>query len=390
MKEVVPYRDNVDLVRLGDREIYVVGTAHVSRSSADLAEEVIREVQPDSVAVELCEPRYRSLKDPDRWKNTDILEVIRSGKSYLLLVQMMLASFQKRVGNRLGIKPGEEMLRAMETAEEVGAHTVLADREVRITLRRTWGRLGFFTALKVLTMLVASQFGEEELEEEEIERLKSADVLEETMKEFSEQLPEVRTTLIDERDRYLAAKIEAAPGQKVVAVVGAGHVRGILSWLGEEVDLEALESVPPPSRLGKVLAWLIPLAVLAMLIYGISVSGTATGMAMFRDWFIINAVAGGLGSLVALAHPLTIVVAFLVSPFTSLNPTIAAGWVAGLVEAWLRKPRVADFENIGDELTSVSGIWRNRVSRILLVVVLTNLFGTVGTIVGGTMVASHL
>lgn len=390
MKEVVHYRENVDLVRLGEREIYLVGTAHVSRASADLAEQVIREVEPDTVAVELCEPRYRSLKDPDRWKNTDILEVIRSGKAYLLLVQMMLASFQKRVGEKLGVKPGEEMLRALAVAEEVGADTVLADRDVRTTLRRTWARLGLFTAVKVLAALLASQFEGGELDEEEIERLKTSDVLEETMREFSEELPEVRACLIDERDRYLAAKIGGCSGKRVVAVVGAGHVPGVLSCLGETIDTEALEVVPPPSRTGRVLKWVIPVVILGLMIYGIIHSGTATGAAMFYDWFVINAVAGGLGAAAALAHPLTILVAFLVSPFTSLNPTIAAGWVAGLVEAWLRKPRVADFESLGEDLTAVSGIWRNRVSRILLVVVLTNLLGTIGTFIGGGVVAAHL
>lgn len=380
----------MDLVKMDGREFYLVGTAHVSKASADLAEEIIREIQPDSVAVELCEPRYRSLKDPDRWKNTDIVSVIRSGKAYLLIAQLMLSSFQKKIGAQLGTKPGEEMLRAVDVAEELGIETVMADREVRVTLSRTWSRIGFFTKMKVMFSLMTGMFIQEEVDAEEIERLKSSDVLEEVMGEFSRQLPEVRTALIDERDLYLATRIRQAPGQRVVAIVGAGHVPGIIEALDMEVDLGALETTPPPSPWGRVIGWAIPLIILAMIAYGFFNSGAETSLKMAMDWFWINSVAGGLGALLALAHPLTILVAFLVSPFTSLNPTIAAGWVAGLVEAGLRKPRVADFEDVAEDVTTFRGLWRNRLSHILMVIVLTNLFGTVGTFLGGTVLASQL
>lgn len=389
-KEVIPHQENVDLIRLNGKEIYLVGTAHVSKQSADLAESIIRQIEPDTVAVELCQPRYLSLKDPERWKNTDVVEVIRQGRSSLLLVQLILSSFQKRVGKQLGVKPGEEMMRAVQVAEEVGAETVMADREVKITLKRTWSNLGFFSMMKVMGTLIGSLFSEEVVDEEEIERLKSSDVLAETLKDFSKALPEVRASLIDERDQYLAAKIAGAPGDKVVAIVGAGHVPGILNCIGDEIDLEGLETIPAPRKLGKILAWLIPILIICAFIYGFMVGGAETSVEMFRDWFLINAVAGGLGSLLALAHPLTILAAFLASPFTSLNPTIAGGWVAGLTEAWLRKPRVSDFESLADEVSTVKGFWTNRVTRILLVVILTNLLGTIGTFVGGYFVSTHI
>ncbi len=389
-KEVIPHQDNVDLIRLNGKEIYLVGTAHVSKKSADLAESVIREIQPDTVAVELCQPRYLSLKDPERWKNTNVVEVIRQGRSSLLLVQLILSSFQRRVGKQLGVKPGEEMMRAVEVAEDIGAETVMADREVKITLSRTWSSMGFFSMLKVMGTLIGSLFTEEAVDEDEIERLKSSDVLAETLKDFSKALPEVRTSLIDERDQYLAAKIAAAPGDKVVAVVGAGHVPGILQYIGDAIDVERLETIPPPKKFGKILAWLIPLIILAIFIYGFIHGGAQTSLDMFRDWFLINGVAGALGSALAFAHPLTILAAFVASPFTSLNPTIAGGWVAGLTEAWLRKPRVSDFESLADEVNSLKGFWTNRVTRILLVVILTNLLGTIGTFVGGYFVSTHI
>jgi pheromone shutdown-related protein TraB len=383
--------ENVHLFEKDGRQIYIVGTAHVSQKSAELVESVVRELKPDSVAVELCEPRYRALKNPEEWKKTDIVQVIKQGKSSLLLVQLILSGFQKRIGKKLGVQPGLEMMKAIEAAEEVGAKTVLADREVSITLKRTWGGLGFFGGMKLLSTLILEGFApSQELDEEEIERLKTADVLEEAMREFAEALPTVRESLIDERDQYLASKINSAPGDRVVAVVGAGHVPGITRYLDQKIDLAPLETVPPPSLWAKIFKWGIPLAILALIIYGAMTAGTDVGKQMLLDWFVINAVFGGVGTLLAAAHPLTILVSFIVSPFTSANPGIAAGWVAGLVEASLRKPRVEDFEMLSSEPVTVKLIYKNRVTRVLLVVILTNLLGAIGTFLSGGIIASRL
>lgn len=383
--------ENVHLFEKDGRQIYIVGTAHVSQKSAELVESVVKELKPDSVAVELCEPRYRALKNPEEWKKTDIVQVIKQGKSSLLLVQLILSGFQKRIGKKLGVQPGLEMMKAIEAAEEVGAKTVLADREVSITLKRTWGGLGFFGGMKLLSTLILEGFApSQELDEEEIERLKTADVLEEAMREFAEALPTVRESLIDERDQYLASKINSAPGERVVAVVGAGHVPGITRYLDQKIDLAPLETVPPPSTWAKIFKWGIPLAILALIIYGAMTAGTDVGKQMLLDWFVINAVFGGVGTLLAAAHPLTILVSFIVSPFTSANPGIAAGWVAGLVEASLRKPRVEDFEMLSAEPITVKLIYKNRVTRVLLVVILTNLLGAIGTFLSGGIIASRL
>jgi len=383
--------ENVHLFEKDGRQIYIVGTAHVSQKSAELVESVVKELKPDSVAVELCEPRYRALKNPEEWKKTDIVQVIKQGKSSLLLVQLILSGFQKRIGKKLGVQPGLEMMKAIEAAEEVGAKTVLADREVSITLKRTWGGLGFFGGMKLLSTLILEGFApSQELDEEEIERLKTADVLEEAMREFAEALPTVRESLIDERDQYLASKINSAPGERVVAVVGAGHVPGITRYLDQKIDLAPLETVPPPSPWAKIFKWGIPLAILALIIYGATTAGTDVGKQMLLDWFVINAVFGGVGTLLAAAHPLTILVSFIVSPFTSANPGIAAGWVAGLVEASLRKPRVEDFEMLSAEPITLKLVYKNRVTRVLLVVILTNLLGAIGTFLSGGIIASRL
>ena len=280
------------------------------------------------------------------------------------------------------------MIRSVEVAEEIGSQMVLADREIRTTLKRTWSSLGFWGTLKLIFGMIGGAFSDQDITEDEIERLKSSDALDELMKEFAEALPGVREALIDERDKYLASKIADSPGKSVVAIVGAGHIPGIKNWIDKNVDLDELDIVPPPSRITKAIAWGIPLLVLGLIIYGFFSAGADTSVDMLEAWFWINGLFGAAGSALALAHPLTILAAFLSSPFTSLNPFIAGGWVAGLVEAILKKPRVSDIEAVADDVTSVKGVWKNRVTRVLLVVVFTNLLGSIGTFVGIGKLAS--
>ncbi|MCO6430719.1 MAG: TraB/GumN family protein [Deltaproteobacteria bacterium] len=381
------FPENVDQIDLNGKRIYIVGTAHVSQSSVELVEEVIRKVRPDTVAVELCASRYQSLKDPDRWRNTDIVALIKSGRAYVLMAQLVLASFQKKLGAQFNIKPGAEMLRSLAVAEELDCGTVLADRDVRTTLKRTWSEIGFFSGFKLIMALIISMVTNQKVSEEEIEALKSKDTLSNLMHEFSAKFPSLRKTLIDERDLYLASKIGSAPGSSVVAVVGAGHVPGIKAILGREIDVAALEALPSRGVIGKLIGWSIPLAVVGLVIYGFFAAGSGLSLQMLGAWFWITGLFGAIGSTLALAHPVTIVSAFLATPFATLHPLIAAGWIAGLVEAWLKKPRVSDFECVLQDLGSLKGIWTNRVTRILLIIALTNLLATIGMIWGAKVIA---
>lgn len=363
-----PLPDDVHLFEKDGRQIYVIGTAHVSAKSAELVEKMLRELKPDSVAVELCNPRYRALRHPDEWKKMDIVQVIRSGKTFFLIAQLMLASFQKKIGRKLGVKPGAEMMRAIEVADEIGAQTVLADREVAITLYRTWASLGFKGGLKLLWALLLDSFSSsEELTEDEIERLKTADALEEAMQDFAKVLPSVRESLIDERDKYLATKIAHAPGQRIVAVVGAGHVAGISRYLYEDIDLAPLEEVPPPSPWRKVLAWSIPIAIILMIAYGFWTSGATLGRSLVLDFVLITGGAGALGAILAWAHPLTILAATIAAPTKVLHPMLGSGPIAALAEASVRRPTVEDIEELQEEPLTLKLCWRNRMARVLLV-----------------------
>ena len=370
-----------------DKEIILVGTAHVSRESADLVERVIKEEKPDTVAVELCQSRYQAMTEENKWQETDLIKVIKEKKAFLLLSNLMLASFQKKIGKKLGIKPGEEMLRAVNTAKEMDIDIHLADRDIRTTLSRTWRLMGFWTKFKLLFQLITSMGDVEEIEKEDIEKLKQQDVLETLLSELGKSLPELQQVLIDERDQYLAHKIRTAPGNKIVAVVGAGHVPGIKRYWHEPVDIEALEVIPPKGKWMGFLKWGIPTLVILLIILGFYMAGANAGADMIKWWVLANAVLAGLGATVALAHPLTVLAAFIASPITSLNPMVAAGWVAGLVQVFLVKPKVKDFQRLPEDIVTVKGFWKNKITRILLIVVLTNLGSSLGAFVAIPLMA---
>ncbi len=375
--------NNNNLIRLtfNEKEFVLVGTAHVSKESARLAKAVIEEEKPDTVCVELCQSRYQAIQQKDRWQDTDIVRVIREKKSFLLLSNLLLASFQKRIAKQFDVKPGEEMITAINTAESIGAQVHLADRDIRTTLSRTWRVMGLWSKIKLLFQLTLSLGELNEIKEEDIEQMKQQDVLETLLSEVGKSLPELKTILIDERDQYLAEKIRTAPGNKVVAVVGAGHIRGIQKYWTTDIDTRALEQLPAKGKSIEILKWLIPLVIVGLFIAGFFFGGKEAGTDMIVWWILANGILAGVGAIIALAHPATILSSIIAAPLTSLNPMIAAGWVSGLVEAFSRKPKVKDLESLPEDILSVRGFWRNNVTRILLVVVFTNLGSSLGTFI---------
>ena len=373
--------DNIHRLYFEDKEIILLGTAHISRESTELVSSVIEEEKPDCVCVELCQSRYQTIRQKDKWQKMDIIKVIKDKKAFLLLSNLLLASFQKRIARKLNLKPGEEMIKAIEKAEEIGAKIHLADRDIHITLSRTWRIMGLWDKLKLLFQFTLSLGGVDEISEEEIEKMKQQDVLQLILADIEKSLPVLRNILIDERDQYLAYNIKTAPGKKIVAVVGAGHVSGIKKYWNAEIDLKALEEIPPKSLASRLFKWVIPFGILLLFIVGFFWGGYDTGVHMITWWVMANGILAGLGALIAFAHPLTVLSAVLAAPLTSLNPMIAAGWVSGLVEAVSRKPKVKDFESLPEDILSIKGFWKNKVTRILLVVIFTNLGSTLGTFV---------
>ena len=372
---------NVTHIQDDDRDIYVVGTAHISKKSVEEVRHTIEQVKPDTVCVELCETRYQSMADADRWKKLDIFQVIRQQKVLFLLSSLALSSYQRRMGDQFGVEPGAELKEAIRCSENLGSELVLVDRDIQATLKRTWANLGFWNKIKVLGGLFQGVFADEELSEEELEKLKEKDHLSDMMAEFARLMPQVKEPLIDERDHFLMSAIEDAPGKTIVAVVGAGHVPGMLANRGAEVDRQALSVIPPSGSLTKWLKWIIPITILAAFTFGYFRLSGETLEKMIWDWVIPNAFGAGILALVAGAKPLSVIAAFIASPITSLNPTIGAGMVVGLLEAWLRKPTVADAERLTTDMSTLGGIYRNDFSRVLLVALLTTIGSSLGALV---------
>jgi len=365
----------------GDKQVLLIGTAHVSKESVTLVKSVIEQETPDTVAVELCPSRFQTIKQRDQWQEMDIIKVIKEKKAFLLLANFMLASFQKRIAAKLDIKPGAEMVQAIESGEAAGADIHLADRDIRVTLSRTWRTMGLWAKIKLLFQLILSLGEVEDISAEDIENMKKQDVLESLLAEMGQSMPVVKDILIDERDQYLCEKIRSAPGTKIVAVVGAGHVPGIKKYWEQDIRIDELDRLPPKSALSGSLKWLLPGMILALLAAGFYLGGKDAGTGKLTWWVAANGVLAGLGAVIALAHPLTVLSSVLAAPLTSLNPMIAAGWVSGLVEAFTRKPRVRDFEKLPQDILSIKGFWKNKVTKVLLVVVFTNLGSAIGTFV---------
>lgn len=361
------------------KEIILVGTAHVSKESVELVESIIESEQPDTVCVELCPSRFQSIRQKEQWREMDIIKVIKDKKAFLLLANLMLSAFQKRIGEKIGVRPGEEMIRAISTAEKVGAEICLADRDITITMSRTWRSTSAWNRIKLMFQLLLSMGGVDDIEAEDIEKMKQEDILQSVLSEMEKSHPAIREILIDERDRYLAQKIRTAPGNRIVAVVGAGHVPGIRQYIHKDIDIAALETLPPKGKVGQVLKWLIPALIVALVASGFVHGGFKTGQTMVLLWIVVHGLCAGLGATIALGHPITILSAVVASPLTAANPMIAAGWVSGLVEAFVRKPKVKDLESLPEDILSMRGFWRNKVTRILLVVVFSNLGSAIGT-----------
>lgn len=374
--------ENITRIHLDGKEIILIGTAHVSRQSAEQVKEVIERENPDSVCIELDEQRYQSIMDNNKWKETDIFKVIKEKKATLLLMNLAISSFQNRMAKQFDIKPGQEMIQGIASAKEVGAELVLADRNIQVTFSRIWHNLGWTGKSQLLTSVFFSIFSKDTISEEELEKMKTQDTLNAVLAEFTASFPKLKTPLIDERDQYLAQKIKDAPGEKVVAVLGAAHVPGITVEIHKEQDLEKLSAVPPKSIVPKIIGWSLPVLIVALMIYTFFANPSA-GLDQAISWILWTGTMAAIGAAVALGHPLAILSAFIAAPITALHPILASGWVSGLVQAFIKRPTIADFETLSEDVFTIKGFWKNKVTRVLLVVVLTNLFGSLGTFIGG-------
>jgi pheromone shutdown-related protein TraB len=391
---VTEFSKNVVELEYEDKTIYLIGTAHISKRSVEEVEEVIREVRPDVVCVELDQMRFDALTDETRWRNLDIFQVIREKKLLFLFASLVLSAYQRKMGEVLGVKPGAELLAGVETAKEVGAKVVLADRNIQATLKRTWANLGFFAKARVASGLIASYFASDKLTVEQIEELKDRDNISDTMNEFAKIFPSVKKPLIDERDLYLISMIreaerkgpreggageEGREGTVIVGVVGAGHLEGMIDNLETEVDREALSEIPPPSLVSKATAWLVPILVTAALVYALVDQDYSNVLELVTAFVLPTSTFATIGAIIAGGHPLTILTAMVGAPFAALSPALPLAALTAPVEAYFRRPTVADCERIIEDSKSLKGYYRNRFLRVLLVSLVSMIGCAIGT-----------
>ncbi|MCP4656962.1 MAG: TraB/GumN family protein [bacterium] len=386
------YPPEVRKLELGGRQFILVGTAHVSKTSVELVRRVIEREQPDCVCVELDSQRYEALSKKKQWEDLDIKQVIRKKQFATLMVNLLLAAYQKRLGGYLGVQPGEELLEATRVAREHEIPIALCDRDVRVTLRRAIHATSWFRRLLLAAELLATMFDSPELSEEQIQELKQQDVLNELMNELGKQLPALKRVLIDERDAYLCQRMKQARGERLVAVVGAGHLQGICDALPAEraVDLEALDEVPPISRIWKIVGWTVPAAILGAIVWIGWTQGAAEAGDNALYWILANAIPSALGAVAALAHPLTILAAFVGAPITSLTPVIGAGYVCIFVQVLVCPPVVKEFHSIGDDVGKLRRWWQSKLLRLFLVFILTGVGSMIGSFVGAYEIISNL
>ena len=380
-------------IKFGEKEIILLGTAHISGKSVEEVREAIEQEKPDVVGVELDYSRLVQLKQGNRWQETNIGKIISSGQTFLFLFTLMLTNFQRSLGQRLGIKPGMEMIEAVRIAEERKIPVMLLDRDVNITLKRAMHKMTFTEKLRILYWIVMSFFSDKktEITGESVEKLKEKDVLNALMQELAREMPSIKSVLVDERDAYIAHAISKSPGKKMLAVVGAGHMEGIMRRMGggEEVDVKKISEVPKGNNYMKIISYGIPIIFLGIVAAIFLTKGTTVTLTAIGYWIITTGVLAALGTILARGHPFSVLAAFLAAPVTTLHPLLAAGWVAGYVEAKVRNPKVKDFENLGN-LNSLDDFTKNQVTRILLVVALANLGATIGVIIGVPLLASML
>lgn len=384
------------VLKFGEREIILIGTAHVSKESCEEVKNAIQQEKPDCVAIELDEGRYKSLNDEESWRNLDISKVLKNKQGFLLLANLVLASFQKKMGGNIGVKPGDEMRAADFAAKELNIPVALVDRPIQTTLSRAWAENSLWGKCKLLAALISSIFDKEEVNEEQIENLKNSSEMDHMMKELSDYMPDIQRVLIDERDQYLASKIWECKGNKVLAVLGAGHLGGVENYLVQiskgtkSTDCTKIANVPPKKLSSKIAGWLIPVLIVALIAAGFIYGGKTKGLQMALSWVAWNSSLAAIGSIISMAHPLTILVAAVSAPITSLCPVIGVGMFTGLTQAFVRKPKVKDLETLQDDASSLKGFYKNRILRVLLVFIFSSLGSSIGTFVAGADFISEL
>lgn len=384
--------DDVHIFEHHNKNIILIGTAHISKKSAEIVKEVILTEKPDTVCIELDENRLDALLNKNKWDNLDLKTIIKQKQLTTLIINILLSSYQKKLCNKIGVNPGVELLEAYNIAKENNININLSDRDVKITLKRAWRKMSFFQKTKFISITIASIFTNEEISEKQLEKLKNKDILTELLTELGKEMPALKSVLIDERDSYLAEKIKNAPGNKIVAVVGAGHVQGIIKKIqnNEFVDFNKIIEIPKPSPFNKIVGWSIPVLIIGSIFFIGFEKGFGEAGNTALIWILASGIPAAIGTIIAYGHPYSVISVFFAAPITTLSPLIGAGYVAAFVQTYFKPPKVFEIQNVSNDLNKISNWWKNKLLRILLVFTFSSLGSALGAYIGAYKIFTNL
>ena len=368
-----------------NKTIHLIKTAHVSKNSKEDVYKYFEQINPDSICIELDEDRYKNITSKDKWQNTDIFKIIKEGKVAVLLVSIILSAYQKKMATSLNSTNGAEMMAGIELAHANNKELVLIDRPINTTFKRIWQSLSLKEKINLISGIISSIFEKEEISEKDIENLKEQEALDLALEEVAKELPNVKRTLVDERDMYLAESIKKAKGNNIMVIIGAAHAKGIKKYINEDNDLNKL--VELKKKKPSLIKWLIPIAIIAMIVCTL-ILNKDVGINQIKIWILVNGTLSAFGTLLCLGHPLSIITAFIMAPITSLNPLLSSGLFAASVEAFIRKPKVKDFESIATDSLNLKGFIKNKVTKVLIIFIMANVFSSIGTFVSGIGIVS--
>ncbi len=379
----------IERVQLDGKEVVLVGTAHVSEESATQATEVIDQENPDVVCVELDEKRYESLTEEEQWKNLEVKQALQEGKGSVLLMNVLLSIYQKRIGQSLDIRPGAEMVAAVDAAKERDIPVSLIDRDIQDTLRDALNALSIIEKMKLLSFGVYGFFADTAVTQEQVEEMKDANIVDSMITELGDQFPAIKENFLDKRDTHMAHNIRQLEADKVVVIVGAAHVSGIKEKLTRDTLPELSPAATPRFSAFKAVKYGIPLLIVSMFAYIFFGIGIDAARNAFLFWLLINGGLAATAAIIARSHPFTVITTLLTAPFASVNPAVPTGLIAAYTENIFRPPKVGDLEAISD-IVSYKEFWSNSALRLILIFFLVNLGSSLGTYIGAGYLAKVL
>jgi pheromone shutdown-related protein TraB len=370
-----------------DKIITLIPTAHVSQASVELVKQTLSSQTFDAIFVELDHKRLHAMNHPQDFSTLDLMSVYKRKEVGSLLMHLLLSSFQRKIASNLDVPLGSEMKTAVELAKEQNIPCIPMDRDISITLQRVFSSLSLWQKFSLGSDILLSLFTSDKIDEAAIENLKQKDILDDALTDLSKKLPNIKKTLIDERDHYMMHKLLSSPHQNIVAVIGAAHAPGMMKAKDALMPLKEISAAPVKKK--SYWGWIIPIMIVGLIGFTFTLN-PQSGVDSIIKWILINGTMSAIGTALVLGHPLAILTAFVAAPISSLSPLLAAGWFAGLAQLFASKPKVEDLTRMGDDILSFKKAFKNKALKVLWVTAMANIFSSIATFIAASSIFETL